>query len=97
MELSKIKAYIGFAIKSRSIKYGVDDILKLKSSNLILVSNELAKSSFEKVQNFAIKKSCEVLKFEANDFKELFVGNESVKAVAIVDKNLAIAIKKCYD
>ena len=32
----KIKAYIGFAIKSRKIKFGVDDIIKLKNAELII-------------------------------------------------------------
>lgn len=93
-EPCKIKAYIGFAIKSRGIKYGVDDILKLKSEALILVSDLLAKSSYEKLTNFAQKNKCEVINFESNDLSELFDGNTSIKAVAITDKNLAVAIKK---
>ena len=97
MELSKIKSYIGFAIKSRNIKFGVDEILKLKHSTLILVSKALAESSLEKVQNFALNRNCEILLFEADNFSELFSGNQSVKAVAVVDDNLAIAIKKYYD
>ena len=96
MELSKIKAYIGFARKSRNIKFGVDDILKLKNSVLILVSDELAKSSYEKLQNFANKKGCEILTIESNSFSKLF-DSENIKAVAVLDDNLAIAIKKCYD
>ena len=94
MELSKIKAYIGFSIKSRSIKYGVDDILKTKGESLILFSDSLATSSLEKLKNFASQKKCEVFEFSSDDFKMLFDGNESVKAVAVLDKNLAIAIKK---
>lgn len=90
----KIKSYIGFAIKSRCIKYGVDDILKLKTVHLILSSDSLAKSSSEKLLAFANKKNCEHFKLSLNDFLQLFDGNENVKAVAIVDSNLASAIKK---
>lgn len=90
----KIKAYIGFAIKSRSIKYGVDEILKLKKSSLILLSDELANSSKDKVDNFAKKKNCEIIELPSNEFVELFDGNTNIKAVAVTDENLAKAIKK---
>ncbi len=90
----KIKAYIGFAIKSRSIKYGVDDIVKLKTSALILIGDNLAKSSYEKLRSFAEKKNCETIDFSSDELAELFDGNTSIKAVAITDKGLAMAIKK---
>lgn len=93
-ELSKIKAYLGFAIKSRAIKYGVDDILKLKSAEIILVSDLLAESSLKKILAFAEQKHCSAKVIESNNFEALFDGNKSIKAVAVVDKNLALAIKK---
>lgn len=96
MELKpcKIKAYIGFAIKSRSIKYGVDDITKCKKTQIILYADSLAKSSEEKLISFASRIGCETIKFETTGFAELFDENSNVKAVAILDKNLALAIKK---
>ena len=94
MELSKIKAYIGFAIKSRNIKYGVDDIVKVKKFQLIMISDCLAQSSKNKIINFANNNGCEVSEFSADEFLSLFNGNESIKAVSVTDKGLADAIKK---
>ena len=91
--ISKIKTYIGFAIKSRKIKYGVDDILKLKNAGLILVSESLADSGMKKLEGFAERKSIELKKFSEEDFLEL-IQNTSIKATAILDENLAEAIKK---
>ena len=93
INLSKIKTYIGFAIKSRKIKFGVDDILKLKNAHLIIVSDSLAESGLKKIEGFASRKSIEVIKFSEIDFQEV-VQNISIKATALLDQNLADAIKK---
>ncbi len=91
--ISKIKTYVGFAIKSRKIKYGVDDILKLKNANLIIVSESLAESGMKKLEGFAEKKSIRLVKLDSENFLEA-VQNSYVKAAAILDENLAEAIKK---
>lgn len=91
--LSKVKTYIGFAIKSRKIKYGVDDILKLKNAGIILVSESLADSGMKKLEGFAERKSIKLTKFSEEEFLEL-IQNNSIKATAILDDNLADAIKK---
>ena len=93
INLSKIKTYVGFAIKSRKIKYGVDDILKIKNAGLIILSDSLAESGQKKLVGFAERKSIEVLKLTEDDFLEL-TQNISIKAMAILDNNLAEAIKK---
>lgn len=90
---SKIKAYIGFAQKSRSLIFGVDDILKSKKSRLILLSDNLAESSRAKLENYAKQKNIIIKVLKADDFYSLF-SNESIKAVAITNENLADAINK---
>lgn len=91
-QLSKIKTYIGFAIRSRQIIYGVDDIIKRDFKGLVLMSNALAESSANKLKNHVTYAGGQVLSFEAEEFAELF--GENVKAAAITDNNLAVAIKK---
>lgn len=93
INVSKIKTYIGFAIKSRKIKFGVDDILKLKKADLIIVSDSLAESGKSKLEGFAKKKGLEQIEFGQEIFAEI-VQNTNIKAAAILDKNLAEAIKK---
>lgn len=94
VELSKIKSYIGFAIKSRNIKFGVDEILKMKHCEIVLFSKSLAKSSTDKLMTYSAKTNSPIFDIDANDFANMFDGNENVKAVAVIDKNLAVAIKK---
>jgi ribosomal protein L7Ae-like RNA K-turn-binding protein len=90
---SKIKTYVGFAVKSRKIRYGVDDILKLKNADLIIVSDSLAESGMKKIEAFADRKSVSLIKLSEEDFFEV-VQNISIKALAVLDENLADAIKK---
>lgn len=91
--IGKVKTYIGFAVKSRKIKFGVDDILKLKKADLILVSDNLAESGLKKLKTFALNKSIKLYTLPGSLFNE-FIDNTSIKAMAILDYNLADAIKK---
>lgn len=93
LQINKAKTYIGFAIKSRAIKFGVDDILKSKRCKLVLVSEMLQESSFNKITKFCNQKNIDLLKIGLENFENL-LDNKSVKAVAILDDNLALAIKK---
>lgn len=89
----KVKTYVGFAIKSRKIKFGVDDILKSKKTSLILVSEALGGSGTKKLDGYALKNSVDLIKLNSEEF-QCIVQNISVKAIAILDNNLADAIKK---
>ncbi len=93
LQINKAKTYIGFAIKSRAIKYGVDDICKLKKIDLIIVSESLQESSMNKVVKHSEQIKADLLKLGLEKFEDL-LDNKSVKAIAILDKNLAVAIKK---
>ena len=89
----KVKTYLGFAVKSRKIKYGVDDIIKLKIASLVLVSDALAESGLGKVKAYALKKSIACIVIDAEKFNDI-IQNPNIKAAAILDDNLAVAIKK---
>lgn len=91
--LTKIKTYIGFATKSRNIKFGVDDIIKLKKCDIILLSTDLKEASKNKLINYSNKASCEHVIINDVDFK-ILVDNKPIKALAILENNLACAIKK---
>ena len=93
LEINKAKSYLGFAIKSRAIKFGVDDIIKMKSAKLIIVSDELKESSEKKILSYSQKNNIELLKLTLDDFQKL-LDNNNIKAVAITDENLAAQIKK---
>lgn len=93
LQIPKIKTYIGFAIKSREIKFGVDDIVKTKNPKLVLASKGLGESSLSKLKKFLDSKNMEVTLLDDADFAEI-IQSENIKAVSIENNNLAEAIKK---
>ena len=80
-QLSKIKTYIGFAIRSRQIIYGVDDIIKRDFKGLVLMSNALAESSANKLTSHVTYAGGQVLSFESEEFAELFGENITMTVV----------------
>lgn len=93
LNLNKIKTFIGFAIKSRNIIFGTDKILLSKKQSLVLISDELADSSRKKLKNHCEKCSIDCFSLKKDEFLDI-IQNDNVKAIAILDKNLALAIKK---
>ena len=90
--MNKIITYINFAKKSKSIVYGVDDILKSKKIELVFISEELAESGRKKVQKYTASNNIKEFLLDKNRFFEL-TQNPSIKVFGITDKNLANAIK----
>lgn len=90
MNINKIKSYVGFAIKSKSIVFGVDSI-KEKKTDLIIYASSLADSSKQKCMNIAEANKCKY--FELSDeIVESLVNSSNIKAFAIKNKELAKAI-----
>lgn len=92
MEQNKIKTYINFAKRSRTLIFGVDDIIKSKKVEIVLYSDLLAESSKKKLINFSKSNNVFEKEIENKIMNEL-LQNESVKAVGVTDKNLANAIR----
>ena len=90
--MEKIKAYVGFAKKSRSIVYGVDDIVRSQASKIIVVSQSLGKSSLNQVKKFAESKNIEL--FVIYESTMTAITSENVKAFSITDVGLASACAK---
>ncbi len=84
---TKLKSYIGFALRKRAVAFGVDNIL---SSNVkaVLIDGGLKENSRKKLAN----KLSDARIYELNDIGEL-VNNPAVKAVGITDKELTKAIE----
>lgn len=93
--MNKIITYINFAKKSKSIIFGVDDIIKSNKVELVFISEELAESSKNKVQKFIKTKNITEYLLDKDNFFEL-IQNTSIKVFGITDKNLANAIKKNF-
>ena len=92
MIISKIKSYIGFAIKSRTIIYGVDSI-KEKKVKVIFFSESLSDSSKNNCEKIANKNNCKYYQLTDEQMLEL-TQNNKIKAFAITNSDLAAAIEK---
>lgn len=91
MELNKVKSYIGFAIKSKSIVIGTDLILKSKNVALILCESELSSSSYNTLETYANQRKIQIFKLKNEDFFEICPKN-GVKVLGVTNKSLADAI-----
>lgn len=90
---NKLKSYLGFAIKSRSIVFGIENIAKAKQIKLVLISNKLTQSGKNKILNLCEKKNLKYINIDEELFDEI-IQKAGIKIVAITDKNLSDAIIK---
>ena len=91
---AKIVTYLGFAIRSGKAVFGVDDIETLKKRAYLIVADEsLGESSKKSVQKSKERFVCPLLYTSAGVLGE-YLHKPAVKAVAIRDENLALAIVK---
>ena len=93
MEMNKISTYLGFCIRAGKIVFGIDRIETLKKAYLLRADGELKENSFKIMLKASEKFSTKVIVTENNLLGEL-LHRPQVKAVAITDEQLALAIEK---
>ena len=94
---NKIESYLGFCIRSGKILFGIDNIDKQrKGISLLLCDEELGKSSLKTLLHAQEKFGCPLLVTEKGVLGER-LHRPAVKAVAILDNNLAKAILSVVD
>ena len=94
MNINKIKAYLGFAIKSGNIIFGYDNIITTKKKlKLIIVSNTVNNKISTKINDFADSKKIKLINLSELSVEEL-ISRDNCKLIGIVDENLASAIIK---
>ena len=97
MEKSKLETYLGFCIRSGQMVFGIDNIeAKRKGVKLLISDGELGKNSFKEILKAQEKFACPLLMTENGVLSE-YVHRPAVKAVAILDNNLASAILAVVD
>ncbi|MBQ8309120.1 MAG: hypothetical protein IJX96_04730 [Clostridia bacterium] len=92
MVKSKIETYLGFCVRARKIALGADEIEKQKKSVFLIVcdggiSQNTLKTLYKAQEKFA----CPLLTTEEGALGAL-LHKPAVKAAAVKDKNLALAI-----
>ena len=92
MEKSKIETYLGFCVRARKIEFGADGIETLKKGVFLIVCDQsISPNSFKTIEKAQEKFSCPLL-ITPQDTLGALLHKPAVKAVAIKDKNLALAI-----
>ena len=87
-KFNKLKTYLGFAMKSGSLKYGNDNISK--KARLIIISNDLSNGSLDKLIKRCNQNNVKVRTLNKELFSNLF--KEGVKVVSVENYDLSNAI-----
>lgn len=90
MKKNALNSYIGFAIKSRHISIGLENVVGNRKSFVILYDKSLGKSSMEKLRYYMEKTSIKGYCVTVEDYYP----SKNCKVLGITDKNLASAIIK---
>ena len=92
MERNKVVTFVGFALKARKAKCGVNAIKTIKGyAPVILICKTASKNTFDEVESIAKKLSAQILISEEYLVEDI-VHKENCKVVAITDKALAKAV-----
>ena len=91
--LEKLKAYLGFAIKSGKVIYGVDNIeAKANKVAIVIFDDSLSDNSCNKLINIAKRYKLPV--YNLDILLDELLGKNNCKAIGILSKDLAKAIKE---
>ncbi len=90
----KLATYLGFAIKSRNIVYGVDNI----ESNaaricMVLIDDTLATNSLNKLKNIALKSNIKLYRV-VDTTLDMLLNSNNCKAIGLTSVGLANAIRE---
>lgn len=93
MQINKLRAYVGFAVKSGNIVFGVDQIKACKKQiKLVLACNTLSSNALDKLYRHCSLNNLKLVIIQSPYTLDSIVGRENCKAIAILDEHLAQAI-----
>lgn len=91
MEKSKGETFIGFAIRARKCKIGVNACATLKKAKLVIVCKTAAENTFKEAEKLSARFFCPMLITKEKTLKEM-THKENAKVMAITDVALARAV-----
>ncbi|MGN0796941.1 MAG: hypothetical protein ACI4M5_01910 [Christensenellales bacterium] len=90
----KISCYVGFAVKSGKIIWGLDMLKKSKKPpRIIIIDGSIGSNSAKEAEYYAAKNDVDVLHLPSQSLGIMLKRN-NVKLIAVTDDNLAKAILK---
>ncbi|MBQ7466499.1 MAG: hypothetical protein IJS74_00335 [Clostridia bacterium] len=95
MNLTKFKAYFGFAVKGNKIVFGADAVYDRKPI-AVFVSDALSENSLRKLTNLCNAYDLSLTSLSKEDMDKITL-NEKIMAFGISDRNLAEAMINCME
>lgn len=93
MRIDKLKSYLGFAIRSGKVIFGVDKLIESKKKPLLVI---ICSTQNDKVTSKVIR-FCSSNNITYFKLKDLIlgdiIGRDNCKVIGVLDTNLANAIK----
>ena len=94
MEQTKLNTFIGFAIKARNAKLGVNAVKTLKRADLLILCSTSSENTLK--ESVSLSKKLNAKLYILKEIKlEDVVFKENCKLIAVCDKNLSKAIIEC--
>ena len=94
MEQTKLNTFIGFAIKARKAKLGVNAVKTLKKAEILILCSSASENTLKDVVSLSKKLNAKL--YVLNEIKlEDVVYKENCKLMAVCDKGLSKAIIEC--
>ena len=88
---SKAATFIGFAVKARKLRTGLNTVGTLKRAYLILLCRSASANTLDEAIKFKKKYNCKLIKSICADLCD-YIYTDNVKIAAVTDKSLADAI-----
>lgn len=96
MQTNKIDSYIGFAVKSRKVIFGLEMLLRARKPPFVILFDEsLGANSLKNMKYYCDENKVLALKIAQNHLNEV-LQRQNVKIVSILDSSLARAIINNY-
>ena len=89
--MGKSFAYLGFAIKSRKLKTGINAINTLKKDVYLIIVCSTGEKNARKAEKLSVKFNAPLIESVTKTLEEI-TGKENCKVAALTDENLAKAI-----
>ena len=88
---TKTETFIGFAVRARAVKIGVNACATLKSAKLVIVCHTASENTVNDALKLAKRFHCRIIKTVDKPLSN-YVHRENAKVTAITDLKLAQAI-----
>ncbi len=88
---TKVETFIGFAMRARAFKIGVNACNTLKKASLIIVCNTASENTVKDALKLSKRFRCKIIKSTGKPLSE-YVHRENAKVMAITDFKLTEAV-----